>query len=65
MSKNAATVARIVEHNTGGPNRETIAREHIGTIADSHSQFDGDLDDALAEAMLITTRRSSNTAWRI
>lgn len=51
MSDNAAIVARIIEHNTGGQNQSTIDRNHIGVIAHHHSRFDGDLDDAVAEAL--------------
>lgn len=51
MSENAAIVARIIEHNTGGNNRATIDRPHIGVIASHHSCFDGDLDDSIAEAL--------------
>ncbi|WP_227380872.1 hypothetical protein [Haladaptatus halobius] len=51
MSENAAIIARIIEHNTGGQNRATIDRPHIGVIASQHSRFDGDLDDAITEAL--------------
>ena len=50
MSENAAIVARIIEHNTGGQNRATIDRDHIGVIATQHGRFDGDIDDSIAEA---------------
>ncbi|MFH5802107.1 hypothetical protein [Haladaptatus sp. CMAA 1911] len=51
MSENAAIVARIIEHNTGGQNRETIDRDHIDVIATQHGRFDGDIDDSIAEAL--------------
>ncbi|WP_227380024.1 hypothetical protein [Haladaptatus halobius] len=51
MSENAALIARIIEHNPGGHNRATIDRAHIGVIARQHSRFDGDLADAIAEAL--------------
>ncbi|WP_266082500.1 hypothetical protein [Haladaptatus caseinilyticus] len=51
MSENAAIIARIIEHNTGGQNRPTIDRDHIGVIATQHSRFDGDIDDSIAEAL--------------
>ncbi|WP_227357334.1 hypothetical protein [Haladaptatus salinisoli] len=51
MSENAAIIARIIEHNTNGQNRATIDRPHIGVIASHYSRFDGDLDDAIAEAL--------------
>lgn len=51
MSENAAIIARIIEHNTGGQNLPTIDRDHIGVIAGQHGRFDGDLDDAIAEAL--------------
>ncbi|WP_458190009.1 hypothetical protein [Haladaptatus sp. NG-WS-4] len=51
MSENAAIIARIIEHNTGGQNRATIDRDHIGVIATQHGRFDGDIDDSIAEAL--------------
>ncbi|WP_435159814.1 hypothetical protein [Haladaptatus sp. DFWS20] len=51
MSENAAIVARIIEHNTGGQNRATIDRDHIGVIVSQHGRFDGDIDDSIAEAL--------------
>ncbi|WP_227380141.1 hypothetical protein [Haladaptatus halobius] len=51
MSENAAIIARIIEHNTGGQNRATIDRAHIAVIASHHSRFDGDLDNAITEAL--------------
>lgn len=51
MSENAANVARIIEYNTGGQNRETIVPEHIATIALYHSNYDGDLGNTLSEAL--------------
>ena len=50
MSENAAIVAWIMLDNPGGQNRMTIDRDHIGVIAHQHSRFDGNLDDAIAEA---------------
>lgn len=41
MSENAATVVRMVEHNTDEQNRETIDRDLIGVIARHHGRFDG------------------------
>lgn len=32
MSEDAAILARIVEYNTGGQNKATIDRNHIGTL---------------------------------
>ncbi|WP_227377926.1 hypothetical protein [Haladaptatus halobius] len=51
MSENAALIARIIEHNTGGQNLETIDHDYIGVIASHHSRFVGDLDNAIAEAL--------------
>jgi azurin len=51
MSENAAIVARIIEHNTGGQNRATIDRNHIGVIATQHDRFDGNIDDSIAGAL--------------
>ncbi len=51
ISENAAIVARIIEHNTGGQNRATIDRDHIGVIATQHGRFDGDIDDSIVEAL--------------
>ncbi|GAA0250018.1 hypothetical protein ACFFQF_32125 [Haladaptatus pallidirubidus] len=51
MSENAAIVARIIEHNTGGQNRATIDCDHIGVTATQHGRFDGDIDDSIAEAL--------------
>ncbi|WP_433631041.1 hypothetical protein [Halomicrococcus sp. NG-SE-24] len=51
MNENAAIIARIVKHNTGGKNTETIAREQVGTIAHHHGRFDGDLRTAITETI--------------
>ncbi|WP_433634410.1 hypothetical protein [Halomicrococcus sp. NG-SE-24] len=51
MTESATIIARIVEYNTGGKNRETIAREQVGTIAQHHSRFNSDLGTAITEAI--------------
>ncbi|RBI60302.1 hypothetical protein DMJ13_18355 [halophilic archaeon] len=53
MTENTALIARIVEQNTGGKNRETIRREQVGTIA-QHGRSDGDLGTAITEAIEVS-----------